>query len=76
MQAKVKEAAVEAAAVQRYLWTLREASSREKVEASGVKTNEIADKAPFQDAMAPVYETYLSENPDLRPLVELIQATE
>ncbi len=76
MQMKVKAAALEAAAVQRYLWTLREASSREKVEESGVKTNEIADKGPFQEAMAPVYDAYLAENPDLKPLVELIKATE
>lgn len=76
MQAKVKEAAIEAAAVQRYLWTLREASSRAKVEEAGVTVNEIADKGPFQEAMAPVYEQYLAANPDLRPLVELIQSTE
>ncbi len=54
----------------------REAASREKVVAAGVITNEIADKAPFQAAMKPVYESYLAANPDLRPLVELIQATE
>ena len=46
------------------------------VEAAGVTTNEIANKLPFQEAMAPVYEGYLSANPGLRPLVELIQATE
>ena len=51
-------------------------SEREKVEAAGVTTNEVADKAPFQDAMTPVYEVYLSDNPDLRPLVELIQSTD
>ncbi len=38
--------------------------------------NEVTDKAPFQEAMGPVYEAYLTANPDLRPLVELIQATE
>ena len=48
----------------------------EAVEAAGVQINEIADKTPFQDAMAPVYEAYLAANPDLRPLVEMIQATE
>jgi tripartite ATP-independent transporter DctP family solute receptor len=76
MQAAVKEAAMEAAALQQDLWAEREASSREMVEKAGVVTNEIADKGPFQEAMVPVYETYLSANPDLRPLVELIQATE
>ncbi len=76
MKTAVTEAAQESAVLQRQLWAEREKASREKVEASGVTTNEIADKAPFQSAMAPVYEAYLSANPDLRPLVELIQATE
>lgn len=76
MQAVVKEAAMESAALQHQLWADREASSRAKVEAAGVVTNMIADKAPFQAAMMPVYEGYLADNPDLRPLVELIQATD
>ena len=72
----VKQAAIEAAAVQRYLWGEREAASRAKVEAAGVVVNAVADKGPFQEAMKPVYAKYLAENPDLKPLVELIQATE
>lgn len=76
MKTAVTEAAQESAALQRQLWAEREAASRKKVEAAGVTTNEIADKSPFQSAMAPVYEAYLSANPDLRSLVELIQATE
>lgn len=76
MKAAVTDAAQEAAMLQRDLWAKREASSREMVEAGGVIVNEIADKAPFQKAMAPVYAAYLEANPDLRPLVELIQATE
>lgn len=76
MQAAVTEAAQESSALQRELWAAREAASREAVEAAGVIVNEVEDKAPFQDAMAPVYEAYLEANPDLRPLVELIQATE
>lgn len=75
MQAAVTEAAQESAALQRELWTAREAASREAVEAGGVVVNEIANKAPFQDAMGPVYEAYFESNPSLRPLVELIQAT-
>ena len=66
----------ESAALQRELWTAREAASRAAVEKAGVIVNEVADKAPFQAAMAPVYEAYFATNPDLRPLVELIQATE
>ena len=75
-QAAVTEAAVESAAIQHELWAARELASRETVETSGVQINEIADKGPFQAAMAPVYEEYLNANAELRPLVELIQATE
>ncbi|WP_147108265.1 TRAP transporter substrate-binding protein [Tateyamaria sp. syn59] len=76
MQAAVTEAAQESAILQRELWAAREAASREAVEAGGVVVNEVADKGPFQDAMAPVYEAYFETNPGLRSLVELIQATE
>ena len=76
MQAVVTEVAQESAALQRELWAARELASREKVVASGVMMNEIENKLPFQEAMAPVYENYLAANPDLRPLVELIQATD
>ncbi|RMF38823.1 MAG: TRAP transporter substrate-binding protein [Alphaproteobacteria bacterium] len=74
-QKAVREAAEESAVLQRKLWAEREKASREKVEAAGVKINLISDKAPFQAAMGPVYEKFLADNPDLRPLVELIQAT-
>lgn len=76
MQEAVTEAAQESAEMQRDLWNKRELASREAVEAGGVVVNEVADKGPFQDAMTPVYEAYFQSNPDLRPLVELIQATE
>ncbi|TNF19418.1 MAG: TRAP transporter substrate-binding protein [Rhodobacteraceae bacterium] len=76
MKAAVKEAAMESADLQRQLWNERETASRKLVEEAGVQTNAIENKAPFQDAMVPVYEGYLADNPDLRPLVELIQATD
>ena len=75
-KAAVTEAAQESSAMQRELWAAREEASREKVVAAGVVVNEIADKGPFQAAMAPVYENYLAANADLKPLVELIQATD
>lgn len=75
-QAAVREAAQESAALQHGLWAEREAASRKAVEAGGVVVNEVADKAPFQAAMAPVYEAYFETNPGLRSLVEQIQATE
>ncbi|RMD88850.1 MAG: TRAP transporter substrate-binding protein [Alphaproteobacteria bacterium] len=74
-QQAVREAAEEAAQLQRKLWKEREAESRRKVEAAGVKVNEIPDKTPFQKAMEPVYEQFLAANPELRPLVEIIRNT-
>ena len=75
-QKAVKEAARESALLQRELWEKRAKSSREKVLASGVKFNEIADKSAFQNAMKPVYDKYLADNPSIKPLVELIQNTD
>lgn len=72
----LKEAAVEAAKIQHKLWKEREKMSAEKVVTAGVKANEIPDKSTFQAAMKPVYEKYLADNPDLKPLVELIQSTD
>ncbi len=74
-KAIVKEAARESAELQRELWAERAKASREKVLESGVQFNEIPDKSAFQDAMKPVYDTYLADNPDLKPLVELIQSS-
>lgn len=76
MQTAVRDAALESAELQKTLWAERETASREKVVAAGVTVNEIADKGPFQEAMVPVYDAYLEANAELRPLVELIQATE
>jgi tripartite ATP-independent transporter DctP family solute receptor len=75
-QGWVKDAARESADLQRQLWEERATASREKVLAAGVKFNDIPDKKAFQDAMKPVYDTYLAANPDLKPLVELIQNTD
>ncbi|TKB06906.1 TRAP transporter substrate-binding protein [Desulforhopalus sp. IMCC35007] len=72
----VKEAAVEAAALQHELWKEREKASQEKALAAGVKVNDIPDKSAFQAAMVPVYDKYLADNPTLKPLVELIQKTD
>lgn len=74
-QALVREAAQESAVLQRKLWEERAEASRQKVLAAGVKFNEIPDKAAFQAAMKPVYDKYLAKNPELKPLVEQIQAT-
>ena len=43
---------------------------------AGVKFNDLADKSAFQDAMKPVYAKFFEANPDLKPLVDAIQATQ
>ena len=72
----VMDAGRKSATLQRELWQAREAASMEIVQAGGTVVNTIADKAPFQDAMAPVYEQFLSDNPDLADLVNLIRNAE
>ena len=74
-KAAVKAAARESADLQRTLWDARAKASREKVMAAGVKFNEVQDKAAFQSAMEPVYDKFLADNPDLKPLVATIQNT-
>ncbi|MBU2937065.1 MULTISPECIES: TRAP transporter substrate-binding protein [Pacificibacter] len=59
--------------LQRELWQEREAASMETVKAGGTVVNTIADKAPFQAAMTPVYEGFLADNPDLADLVNMIR---
>ena len=71
----LKEAAQESAMLQRKLWKEREKASEKKVLAGGVKLNQIPDKSAFQAAMKPVYDKYLADNPNLKPLVKLIQDT-
>ena len=71
----LKEAAQESAIIQRYLWDVRAKASEEKVRAGGSVVNAIPDKSAFQDAMKPVYAGFLSDNPNLRALVKLIQNT-
>ncbi len=71
----LKEAAQESALLQRKLWKERSKASEEKVLAGGAAFNTIPDKSAFQDAMKPVYEKFLADNPNLRPLVKMIQDT-
>jgi tripartite ATP-independent transporter DctP family solute receptor len=71
----LKEAAQESALLQRKLWKERSEASEKKVLEGGAVANAIPDKSAFQAAMQPVYEGFLADNPDLRPLVEMIQNT-
>jgi tripartite ATP-independent transporter DctP family solute receptor len=70
----VKAAAKESVARQRELWDEQEKKSREIVEAGGSKITTV-DKAPFIEAMKPVYEKHVTD-PKLQDLVARIQATD
>ncbi len=71
----VRQAAIDAAKKQRELWAVDSEKARKEVEESGVKINEIADKSAFQDAMKPVYDKFIKDNPDLKSLIDDIRAT-
>jgi tripartite ATP-independent transporter DctP family solute receptor len=73
-QEAVREAARASAETQRELWNERSAASRAAVEAAGVKINTVEDKAAFQAAMQPIYDKFLSENPDFAGLIDDIRA--
>jgi len=72
-QAIVKEAGRNSTELERKLWQEREAASMAKVESGGVTVNSIEDKAAFQAAMAPVYDAFLAQSPDLVDLVDLFR---
>ena len=72
----LKAAAQESAELQRKLWDERAGASREKVVGSGVKFNEVEDKAAFQKAMDPVYAKAVETTPVLKDLIEKIKAVD
>ncbi|MEE4213052.1 MAG: TRAP transporter substrate-binding protein [Parvularcula sp.] len=69
-----REAAAESVAVMRRLWDERVEASKRKLLAAGVQLTEIADKTPFQDRMAPVFQRFVT--PELRALIDEIQRVE
>lgn len=75
-QVIVMEAGRASADLQRELWQAREAASMEIVQAGGTIVNVIEDKGPFQEAMAPVYDQFLADNPELTELVDMIRNAE
>ena len=74
-QALVRQAARDSVPVMRELWQAQEKASEEKVRAAGVEIVTDIDKTPFIEAMAPVYEKYVT-SPVLQDMVARIQATE
>ncbi len=74
-QAIMREAAKNSATVQRKLWADQEKASEEKVLAAGSEIIKDIDKTAFVEAMAPVYEKYVT-TPEAKDLVKRIQETE
>ncbi|CAH2599365.1 Solute-binding protein Bpro_3107 [Rhodovastum atsumiense] len=72
-QQAVRQAAKDSVPYMRKLWQEMETSSREIVEKSGVQVATI-DKAPFQAAMKPVYDQFVTD-PKLKALLVRIQET-
>ncbi|ART64312.1 TRAP transporter substrate-binding protein [Kushneria marisflavi] len=68
----VRQAAVDAATLQRKLWAEGSKKSREDVLAAGVKINEV-DKPAFQAKMEPIYAAFVKKHPDLEPLLNDIR---
>lgn len=68
----LREAARESARFQRQLWAEREAESRRRVVAGGAEVIEVADRAPWQRLMEPVYAKYAAE-PRMADLVRRVR---
>ena len=71
----VRQAAKDSVPMMRELWAAREAEAEQTVRDAGVEIVADIDKTPFIEAMAPVYEKYVTSDA-LKDLVERIQATE
>ena len=69
----LRDAARESAAFQRQLWAEREVQSRQRVVAGGATVIEVADRRPWSDLMAPVYQKYTGGNPRLSGMVQRIR---
>ena len=74
-QELVRQAAKDSVPVMRELWAAREKESEARVREAGVEVITDIDKTPFIEAMAPVYEKYVT-SPALQQMVKDIQATE
>jgi tripartite ATP-independent transporter DctP family solute receptor len=69
----VRKLAREAQAEERGLWTAYEKQAVDKAKAAGIEIIEIADKAPFQAAVKPVWDKY---GPRFADLIKRIQAVD
>ena len=69
----VRKFAREAQAEERVLWAAYENQAIDKAKAAGIEIIEIADKAPFQTAVKPVWDKY---GPRFADLIKRIQAVQ
>jgi tripartite ATP-independent transporter DctP family solute receptor len=72
-QALMRKLAREAQLEERALWQSYETNAIEKAKAAGIEIIPVADKAPFQAAVKPVWEKY---GPRFAELIKRIQAVE
>lgn len=72
-QTAMRDAARASAQTQRKLWAEREAASTKILEENGVTILKVEDKQPFIDAVAPVYERFVTTDA-LKSLLADIQA--
>jgi tripartite ATP-independent transporter DctP family solute receptor len=70
-QALIKKFAREAQLEERELWNQYEQKALEKAKAAGSQIIEVADKAPFQNAVKPVWDKY---GPKYQDMIKRIQA--
>jgi tripartite ATP-independent transporter DctP family solute receptor len=68
----IRQAAKESVPTMRKLWDEREDKSRKIVESAGSQIVTV-DKKPFQDAMKPVYDKFITD-PGLKDMIRRIQA--
>jgi tripartite ATP-independent transporter DctP family solute receptor len=70
-QGLIKKSAREAQLEERGLWNKYEQQAMEKAKAAGCEIIEISDKAPFQNAVKPVWDKY---SPKYQDMIKRIQA--
>ena len=72
-QALIMKFGREAQLEERALWTKYENDAMEKAKAAGIQITQINDKAPFQDAVKPVWDKY---GPKYAEMIKRIEAVE
>ena len=72
-QALIMKFGREAQLEERALWTKYENDAMEKAKAAGIQITQIDDKAPFQDAVKPVWNKYVPKYADIIKRIEAVE---